>query len=171
MSDSQPIESLRVRGSVYPEPATHDELLSALEAAKSGNEPETARELMAEMLRQLRAGSRTIYPYVENWVIYAFARILEEGWKADQAFGLLARHGKRKRANTHDRDIIATAMVILAMRSKNTWECAIDVAANKLFDDGSGEAAVKVAYAKYKESVDPLSDDELAELIASSLRS
>lgn len=165
MSDNQPIGSLRLRCSVFQEPATNDEMLFALEAAKSGNEPEIAKELMAEMLRQLRAGSQTIYPYVENWVIHAFAKILEENWKADQAFGLLARHGKRKRVDTYDRDIIATAMVILAMRDGFTWECAIDDAANKLFEDGSGEAAVKAAYSKHRDSVCHLSNEELAALI------
>lgn len=165
MSDNRPIDSLRMRCSVFPEPATNDELLSALEAAKSGHEPESARALMAEMLRQLKSGSKTIGPYLENWVIHAFTKILEEDWKADQAFGLKARLGKHARPNTQDRDVIATAIVILTMRGGSTWESAIGDAANQLFDDGIGDAAVKAAYSKYKDSINHLTNEELGALI------
>ena len=165
MNDNQPIESLRARDSVYPEPATPDELLSALAAAKTGNDPESARALMTEMLRQLQAGNRSITPYVENWVIHAFTKIIEEGYLADQAFGLKARKGMHARPNTQDRDIIATAIVILAIRAGNTWEYAIDDAAYKLFNDGTGDAAVKVAYSKYRDSICHLCNEELAALI------
>lgn len=165
MSDNQPIESVRARRSVFPEAAGHDELMSALEAAKSGHSPESARALMAEMLRQLQAGSKTIGPYVENWAIYAFTKVLEEGWKADQAFGLLARPGKRERPDTHDRDLIATAMVILAMRSGITWQEAIGDAANRLFEDGTGDKAVQAAYAKHHQTLGLLPTNTLAAIV------
>ncbi len=165
MSDNQPIESLRMRCSVFPEPANHDELISALAAAKTGNDPESARALISEMLRQLQAGSQSITPYVENWIIHAFAKIIEDGYSADQAFGLKARHGMHARPNTQDRDIISTAIVILAMRAGNTWEFAIGDAANRLFDDRTGDAAVKAAYSKYRDSICHLSNEDLADLI------
>lgn len=165
MKDNQPIDSLRVTGPVYPEPASHDELLSALEAAKSGHSPESARALMAEMLRQLKSGSKTIGPYVENWAIHAFTKILEENWKADQAFGLLARQGQHERPDTHDRDLIATATVILEMRSGMTWREAIGDAANRLFEDGSGDKAVEAAYAKHHQTLGLLPTNTLAAIV------
>lgn len=165
MRDDQPIESLRTLCSVFPEAASHDELLSALEAAKSGHDPDSARALMAEMLRQLQAGSKTIGPYVENWVIHAFTKILEEDWKADQAFGLLARKGKYERPDTHDRDLIAAALVVLEMKSGTTWEEAVGEAANKLFEDGSGDKAVQAAYAKHHETLSLLPTETLASLM------
>jgi hypothetical protein len=165
MSDNQPIETMRARHSAFPEVAGHDELMSALEAAKTGHDPESARSLMVEMLRQLQAGSRIVTPYVENWIIHAFGKILSEGCTADQAFGLKAERGKHERPDTHDRDIVATAMVILAMRSGKNWSEGIGEAANLLFEDGTGDKAVQAAYSKYHEALDLLTSSNLSALL------
>lgn len=149
------------------EPADADELLSAIQAAKTGNDPDSAHALMREILMRTRSGDRSILPYLENWIIHAFGKIIEESYSADQAFGLKPRQGKHARPDTQDRDIIATALVILAIRAGNTWECAIDDAANRLFVDGAGDAAVKAAYSKYRDSIYHLSNDELTALIPS----
>lgn len=167
MKEQQSLEQMRLPASEreYSEPATHDELLSALELSKTGHSPETALALMAEMLRQLQAGSRSITPYVENWVIHAFAKILEEGCSADQAFGLKVCKGKYERSDTHDRDLVAAAIVVLAIKSGMKWEDAIGEAANKVFEDGLGDKAVQAAYAKYRETLELFPKPYLASLI------
>lgn len=166
MNDSQPIESLRIGASPFPDSLSNDEILSLLEAAKTSNEPESARALMSVMLRQLRAGNRSISPYVDNWIIYAFGQILEEGRSADEAFGLKGIRGKHKRPDTHDRDLIAAAIVILAMRSGTKWEDAVGDAANKLFEDGRGDKAVQAAYTKHRDTLQLLPSASLAAIVS-----
>ena len=104
-------------------------------------------------------------PFVENWIVHAFGKIIEDGYSPDQAFGLKAVRGVHERPDTHDRDIVATAMVILAMRAGENWENAIWKAATALFDHGRGDSAVKTAYTKYKDALNLLPDASLTALI------
>lgn len=156
MSDNQPIESLRARRSVFPEAASHDELMSALEAAKTGTAPDVALALMREILTRLDKGDRSILPCLENWVAFCFRRILNENVRAGQAFGIEPERGKYEREDTFARNIMAVAFYILARRSGKNRTEAIGDAANRFFPDGTGEKAIEEALSQPKESVTSL---------------
>jgi hypothetical protein len=155
MKDDQPIDSLRLsfHERDNSEPANADELRSALAAAKTGTDPDSAHALMREMLTRIRSGDRSIMPFVENWIIYAFGKVIEDGYSADQAFGLKARKGKYERPDTLERDIKAVAAVILSTRSGDSKQRAIGDAANLLFPYGTGDKAVEKACEKYMDTL------------------
>ena len=90
---------------------------------------------------------------------------MEEGLSPEVAFGLKAIRGKYKRFDTHDRDLIAAAIVILAMRLGTKWKDAVGEAANKLFEDGRGDRAVQEAYKKHRETLQLLPSPTLAAMI------
>lgn len=80
MNNDQSIEVLRVsfkeRSRLEHSEPSAEELVTLLEIAKKGTDPDLSRAFMATALRQLREGNRNIWPLVENWVIHAFGQIL-----------------------------------------------------------------------------------------------
>lgn len=169
MNDDQSIEALRLsleeRSRIEASEPSAEELMILLEITKKGTNPALSRSFMVIALRQLREGNRTIFPLIENWVIHAFGKIIDDKESADVAFGLTTGKGKRARPDTHDRDILIAAHVILDMRDNKKWDCAIGDAANLFFPDGKGDKAAEAAYSKYKDILGMLPDETLRGLI------
>jgi len=127
------------------------DLNSALAAVKYGHDPVAAKNLIEYFHERFKDG----LPYNERILIeflgHAFGKIIEEGSSADHAFGLKLKRGEYERESTLERDVIATAYVILLMRNRWTYLDARGQAANLLFQDGKGDKAVEAAYATYKD--------------------
>lgn len=172
LNDKQPIELMRERGSVYLESASNDELLFALEAAKLGTDAASARALMQEMLNRIRSGDGAITPFVLHWAGHAFGKILEDGYTADQAFGLKLKKGMYERQDHFLRDIQAVATVVFIMRTQQkTRTFAIGETANLIFPDGTGDKAIEEACAKYFAAINIMSTEVLESIAILEARS
>ncbi|TYP65371.1 hypothetical protein [Stutzerimonas stutzeri] len=85
---------------------------------------------------------------------------------ADQAFGLTMRKGQGNIKGTLDRDLKATACMILLMRDGVLWQDAKGYAANLLFPDDEGEKAVERAYESHRVLLEMLDRDTLLATLA-----
>lgn len=70
----------------------------------------------------------------------------------EQAFGFKLPRGKYEREDTESRDIRSAAYVVWALSKKQGFLEAIGEAANRFHNADGGDAAVKNAYAKYRET-------------------
>ena len=114
-------------------------------------------------------------PYNEEvllaFVKMAFRRMAEDGWSADHAFGLKQKRGHHQREDTFERDVMAAAFVTLRMRRGAKWSDAVGEAANLLMPDGTGDRAIQMAYARFKEGFSSLPDEVLVGVLPEELRS
>ncbi len=156
----------------------NSELNGALAAVKYGHDPVAAKNLIEYFLERFRDGSHYNEHILLEFLDHAFGKIIEEGWSADHAFGLKLKRGHHERPDTTERDVIATAYMILLMRknknknkNKNwTWLEVKGEAANLLsqaglLPDGKGEKAVEEAYAFYANVFACLPDQALLDML------
>lgn len=141
--------------------ATERDLMGALAAAMYGHDPDAARNLIQYFHERFQDGGPYNNRVLIQFLTHAFGKIITEGWSADHAFGLKLKRGCYERENTLERDVIAAAYMLLLIRKKRNWLDAKGMVANFLFEDGKGEKAVEAAYAKYRESLSFLSDEQL----------
>ncbi|MBC9070604.1 hypothetical protein IAI53_01355 [Thauera sp. CAU 1555] len=99
------------------------------------------------------------------FVKMAFQRIVDDGWSADQAFGLERRRGHHPRPDTTERDVMAAVLVILHLRKNWKWLEALEAVTGLLFEDENrGTSIVRDAYAKYRDVLESLPDEALASM-------
>lgn len=83
---------------------------------KNDYEPFAARSLIEYFHERFREG----YPYNERvlleFVAHAFAKMIEENWTADHAFGLKLRREHYQREGTDERNMTAAAYMTLLIR-------------------------------------------------------
>lgn len=108
-----------------------------------------------------------------EYMQHVFSKMIVDGYKVEQAFGLKRRKGKYPRDIPYERDYEIAAHVVLLIRQGMTWLDAKGEASNRYFEDGKGEKAVEAAYEKYKAIFQGtlFSDDELKAISDGSLRS
>lgn len=141
------------------------DLRAALAEIKHGFDPDAARNLITYFHEHMREGVEFNQEVLLDYLYHAFGKIVVEGWSADHAFGLKLKRGLYVRESTLERDITATAYIILLMRRGWSYLDATGEAANLLFPDGQGEKAIVAAYSNYKEVFSKLSDDLLLEML------
>lgn len=144
---------------------TDADLIGALNAVEYSHDPVAARNLI-EYFHERFSNEM---PYNDDvllaFIRLAFKRIADDGWSADHAFGLKLKRGHYLRDDTTERDVMAAAFVILRVRQGWRWNDAVGGAANLLMPDGRGDAAVKAACAKYRETLTLLPDETLGSLL------
>jgi hypothetical protein len=147
---------------------TDGDLQGALAAIKHGFDPDAARNLIAYFHEHMREGVDFNQQVLLDYLYHAFGKIIEDGWSADHAFGLKLKRGHYERESTLERDMTATAYIILLMRRGWNYLDATGEAANLLFPDGQGEKAIVAAYGHYKGVFSKLPEDILLELLPQS---
>jgi len=141
------------------------ELNGMLASVVNGSDPDVARDLICYFHKQFQSGESHNSRILIQLVQHAFKKIIENGWTADHAFGLKLKRGHYPRPDTTERDIRATAYVLLLRRKKWTKQDAIGEAANLLFPDGAGDRAVASAYKNYADELSWMSDEVLKSLL------
>ena len=138
--------------------ATDDDLENALVWVKHEHDPIAARNLIEYFYERMSDGRSYNQHVLNEFISFAFTRIVEKNYTADQAFGLKLRRGGYAREDTSERDIVCVAYVIVLMRKGWTWLEAIGEAANQFFPDGQGDSAIKSAYPIYKSELSEYPD-------------
>jgi hypothetical protein len=144
---------------------TRDDLDAAFASIQNGHDPEAARNIIECFHERMSKGFSYDEDFLHTYMAYVFAGIVEGNKTADQAFGLTLERGKYDREDTTDRDMTATACVLLLMRKGANWQEAKGDAANLLFPDGTGDRAVDAAYSQHREELQHCSDDNLLEIL------
>lgn len=140
---------------------THADLLTAVECIKYRYTPNAARNLIEYFHERMEDGDEYDIEVLHLLMKHVFASIVS-GKSADQAFGLKAIKGQHNRPDTFERDMLAAAMVAQKKRDGVSWEAAKMDVANHL---KLGDRTVERAYEAYREGVDCLSKEELAEIV------
>ena len=147
------------------EKVTDDYLEEALGSIELGFDSEAAFHLIEYFHECFKADAPFSRHVFDKFIRMAFEKIVEQGWSADQAFGLAQGRGKYERMNTTVRDLSGVAYMILLMERGHTWLDARGIAANLLFDDGMGDKAMENAYKQHKEVLRTLTPEELMALL------
>lgn len=147
------------------EEVTDDYLEEALGSIELGFDSEAAFHLIEYFHECFKADAPFSRHVFDKFIRMAFEKIVEQGWSADQAFGLALRRGKRERENTIIRDISGAAYMVFLMQRGHKWLDARGAAANLLFEDGNGDKAMETAYKIYKEYLLTLTHEELIALL------
>lgn len=140
---------------------TDDDLENTLVDVKYGHDPIAARNLIEYFYERMSDGRSYNQHVLNEFISFAFTRIVEKKFTADQAFGLKLQRGGYVRQDTSERDITCVAYVILLMRHGWTWLDAVGEAANQFFTDDKGDSAVKTAYTIYKNELGDYTDTSL----------
>jgi len=144
---------------------TREDLDAALASIKNRHDPEAARNIIEYYHERMSKGFSYDEGFLHTLMSYVFAGIVEGNKSADQAFGLSLERGKYDRADTTDRDVTATACILLLMRKGADWLEAKGHTANLLFPEGTGDRAVDAAYSQYRDELRYYSDDSLLEIL------
>jgi len=144
---------------------SESDLKGALSSVVYGHDPVATRNLIEYFYERIHNGTPYNECVLREYLDHAFGKIIEDGWTADHAFGFKLKRGHHERQDTTERDVVATAYMILLMRRNWTWLDAKGAAANLLFPDGEGEKAVEAAYALYKEALQLLPDNVLNKML------
>lgn len=144
---------------------TREDLDAALASIKNGHDPEAARNIIEYYHERMSKGFSYDEGFLHTLMAYVFAGIVEGNKSADQALGLSLERGKYDREDTTDRDVTATACILLLMRKGADWLEAKGHTANLLFPEGTGDRAVDAAYSQYRDELRHYSDDSLLEIL------
>lgn len=144
---------------------TRSDLDAALVTIQNRHEPDTARSIIEYFHERMSRGFSYDEEFLHTLMAYVFAGIVEGNKSADQAFGLKLGRGKYDREDTTERDVTATACILLLMRKGARWLDAKGDTANLLFPDGTGEKAVEEAYTQYRFELQHCPDDILLEML------
>jgi hypothetical protein len=144
---------------------TREDLDAALASIKNRHDPEAARNIIEYYHERMSNGFSYDEGFLHTLMAYVFAGIVEGNKNADQAFGLSLERGKYDREDTTDRDVTATACILLLMRKGADWLEAKGHTANLLFPEGTGDRAVDAAYSQYRHELRHCSDDSLLEIL------
>ena len=144
---------------------TEKDVKGALAAIKHSYDPIAAQNLIKYFYICLKEGRPYNEKILQEYLYYAFGKIIEENKSADHAFGFKRGRGKYERENTLKRDVETTAYIILLMRKDWTWEAAKGETADQYFPDGTGEKAIEAAYSLYKPVLEQMPDDYLMEML------
>ena len=142
--------------------------LALADVTARGYDPESARLLIEYFANRLdEQNRRKPLSACEAGVLcdytgHAF-RLIHRGKKAGVALGIDPGPGARPEDN-EARNLMFAASVVLLMREGETWEDAIGEIANRFFSDGSGETAVRDAYAKFHYSIEGIADEHIQTL-------
>ena len=144
---------------------TDADLIGALNAVTHAHDKVAAENLIEYFHERFSNEMPYNNEVLLSFVKLAFKRIADDGWSADHAFGLKLKRGLYLRDDTTERDVRATAFVILRVRQGWRWSDAVGGAANLLMPDGRGEDAIRTAYAKYRDTLSLLPDDTLGSFL------
>lgn len=150
---------------------TDADLMGALNAVMYSYDPVAAENLIEYFHERFSNEMPYNQDVLLAFVKMAFRRIVDDELRIDIAFGLAQQKGKHRRADTTERDVRAAAFVILRMRRGVKWSDAVGEAANLLMPDGTGDRALQMAYARYKECFSSFPDEVLVGLLPEELRS
>ncbi|MHB1374773.1 MAG: hypothetical protein ACYC5W_17815 [Thauera sp.] len=150
---------------------TDADLMGALNAVMYSYDPVAAENLIEYFHERFSNEMPYNQDVLLAFVKMAFRRIVDDELRIDIAFGLAQQKGKHRRDDTTERDVMAAAFVILRMRRGAKWSDAVGEAANLLMPDGTGDRALQMAYARYKECFSSLPDEVLVGLLPEELRS
>ncbi|HRQ35479.1 MAG TPA: hypothetical protein PK361_07700 [Chiayiivirga sp.] len=150
---------------------TDADLMGALNAVMYSYDPVAAENLIEYFHERFSNEMPYNQDVLLAFVKMAFRRIVDDELRIDIAFGLAQQKGKHRRDDTTERDVMAAAFVILGMRRGAKWSDAVGEAANLLMPDGTGDRALQMAYARYKECFSSLPDEVLVGLLPEELRS
>ena len=141
------------------------DLRGALNEVMYGFDSEAAFGLISYFHERMLEGGNFDERILLDFVYHAFGKIVKDGYSADQAFGLKLGRGRYVRAATIERDLIATAYMILLMRRGWKYLDAGGEAATLLFPDGAGEKAVFAAYNRYQKVLREIEDEDLIQVL------
>lgn len=150
---------------------TDSDLLGALNAVMYSHDPVAAKSLIEYFHERFSNEMPYNQDVLLAFIKMAFRRIVDDKLRIDIAFGLAQQKGKHRRDDTTERDVMATAFVILRMRRGVKWSDAGGEAANLLMPDGTGDRAIQEAYSKYRDGLSILPDEVLVGLLPEELRS
>ena len=142
----------------------HGELVAIIEYVKVNFDPALSRKIVELFHERMQDGEAIDTGALCLFMKHVFSQIIS-GRSADQAFGLKQIKGRYKRPDTEERDMQATAVVILHMRQGASWEDAVFKAVEQL---ELGERIVQRAYEFYSETFWCLTDETLLTLAAPS---
>ena len=151
-----------------PSEYTNADLQSALAVVKSDFDPIAARNLIEYFYACLENGHSFDNRILHEYVHHVFGLIVK-GQKAEVALGLKRPRGRPKTIDPM-RDFKLAASVFLHIRKapdgiEDKWQYAIGETANRFFPDGTGDTAVRDAYARFKSVLGAFSDEELTEIV------
>lgn len=148
---------------------SHDDVEDSLAVVRHGgfSQEKVAQEaidLMAYFYFQIENGRGYDIKQLEVLVHHAFGKVVNDGWSADQGFGLKPTRGRYVRKHIDDfRDLeLAAAMRLLNKHLGYSWDSARAEVA-KLFP--AGEKAAEAAYKEYREEIELLNEAGLKEML------
>lgn len=144
---------------------TREDLDAAFASIKNRHDPEAVRNIIEYYHERMSRGFSYDEGFLHTLMAYVFAGIVEDNKSADQAFGLSLERGKYDREDTTDRDVAATACILLLMRKGVDWLEAKGHTANLLFPEGTGDRAVDAAYSRHRDELRHSSDDSLLDML------
>jgi hypothetical protein len=150
---------------------TDADLSGALNAVMYSYDPVAAKNLIEYFHERFSQAMPYNQDVLLAFIKMAFRRIVEDELRIDIAFGLAQQRGKYQREDTTERDVMASAFIILRMRQGAKWNDAVGEAANLLMPDGKGDRALQTAYEKYRDCLSLFSDEALKEMLPEALRS
>lgn len=147
---------------------TDAELWANLATIQHGFDPEVTRRMVEYFFQRLDEGIDFNERILHQWLHHAFG-LIRKGHSAKAAFGF-TRQRKRPAALNTERDMAMAASVILCMKNApqeitDRWEYAVGETANRFFEDGKGDKAVKAAHSKYRDAFSIFSDNELRQIL------
>lgn len=149
---------------------SHDDIEDSLAIVRHGgfSQEEVVQEaidLMTYFYFQIEHGRRYDIRQLEVFVHHAFGKVVNDGWTADQGFGLKATRGRHVRSHIKPlRNIeLAAAMHLLNKHLGYPWSVATAKLAELRL--GGGETAIENAYEEYRGELELLDEQGLQELL------
>lgn len=129
-----------------------------------------ATELIAYFYYRIEHGQKYDHKQLESLIHHAFGKVVNEGWRVGQGFGLEATRGHYQRKHIQaDRNIeLAAAMHLLNKHLGYSWDDARHKV-GAMFH--VGEKAVENAYQECREAIELCSQETLREMLPSGLGS
>ena len=139
---------------------TPEGLLNIIEYLKHNFDADLSRKVIELFHERMQDDEHVDSGALYSLMKHAFAQIIE-GNSADQALGLKRKKGEYERKDTYERDIQATAIVVLDIRKGSRW---LDAVADASVYLDISESTVKRACSEFREGFDLLPDDVLIQI-------
>ena len=139
---------------------TPKELLTIIEYLKHHFDPDLSRKVIELFHERMRDDEQVDPVLLHELMRHVFTKIME-GSSADQAFGLTCKQGGYEREDTYERNIHATAIVILNLRKGSKW---LDAVADAAVHLSISESSVKRACDEFREEFELLPSDVLMQI-------
>lgn len=144
---------------------TPEGLFNIIEYLKSNYDPSLSKKVI-ELFQERMQDDIHVDPITLNSLMKHVFSLIIEGKSADQAFGLKIIKGKYNREDTIERDMCATAIIVIKRRQGSSLEDAVADAAEHM---KTSDTTIKRSYKNHRDFIELLPDEHLEKMFAGQL--